>query len=131
MSLLKSMFGSLSRQAGQPGAPAQEAVVAEDQRPVVVDVPARVLTAYKTPQGLPDIRKFDVKAINDAIERHVSIMKPEEHVVAVAYVDRTGGHVAIVGKVTDKIPGDMKWTVYGTREWDGDWNAGAGVRWSI
>jgi len=134
MSLLRHLFGVFSRKPGSPGTemPTQEAKVPEEIRPIIVEENARLYTAYRTPQGLPDIRKFDVQAVNDAIEKHVAIMKPEEHVVAVAYVDKNGGHVAVVGRVkSDKIPGDLKWTVYGTNEWGGDWSVGAGARWSI
>ena len=140
MSLLRALFGTFTRKSGTaaaptiapPDAPTQEVVVPESERPVVVDIPARLYTAYKTPKGLPNIQMFDVKSINDSIERHVSAMKPGETVVAVAYVDRSGANVAVVGKVNHpKIPGELKWTVYGTREWSGDWNVGAGGRWSI
>jgi len=96
-----------------------------------VDVPARVYTAVKTESGLPDIKRFDVPAINEFIDRQFSVLKPEETVAGIALVDLTGGKLAVVGRVPDVIPGEAKWTIYALKEWSGDWNAGAAVRWSM
>lgn len=100
-----------------------------DDKPVVVDVPARVVTLSKA-TGSPDIRIFDVAAVNEAINRQVAAMKPEESTVAVAYVDRDGANVAIVGKIK-RLPGEAAWTVFATTKWNGDWNAGAAFRWAV
>lgn len=99
------------------------------ERPVVVDTPARLVTVTKA-SGAPDIQRFDVQAINASIERAMSTLKPDEKVAAVAYVDKDGASVAIVGKVKAPV-GKASWTVLGTRKWSGDWEASAAFRWAI
>ena len=101
------------------------------EMPVVVNEPARLMTVMKTEAGLPDITRFDVRAVNDAISRHMEVLKPEETVACIAHVDLKGGNVAIVGRVPDSVPGNWGWTVYTSKEWRGDWNAGAALRWSL
>jgi hypothetical protein len=98
-------------------------------RPVVVDQPARLMTVSRQ-TGAPDIRLFDVKAINDQITRHVSILKEDETVVASGFVDREGAHVAIVGKVK-QLPGDFRWTVLTVVDWNANWDIQAGFRWGL
>lgn len=98
-------------------------------KPVVVDTPARLVTVSKA-SGAPDIQRFDVAAINASIERAMTTLKPEERVAAVAYVDREGASVAIVGKIKAPL-GKASWTVLSTRKWSGDWEASAALRWSI
>ena len=100
------------------------------EKPTVVDSPARLYTAEKR-SGSPDIRKFDVGAINSAIDRQMLALPEGKTVAAIAYVDKTGANIAIVGKGPENIPGDVEWTVLGTREWNGDWQASASLRWSI
>jgi hypothetical protein len=97
--------------------------------PVVVDVPARLMTVQKQ-SGAPDFQRFDVAAINASIDRAVATLKPEERVAAVAYVDKDGASVAIVGKLNAPV-GKATWTVLGTRKWSGDWEASAALRWAI
>lgn len=97
----------------------------------MVDIPARLVTVVKTPPGQPDIRRFDVEAINDAIDRQMATLKPGETVACIAHVDVMGGNLAIVGKLPEGLPGDAKWTVYAHKRWDGEWGAGAALRWSI
>lgn len=99
------------------------------EKPTVVDSPARLVTVEKN-SGTPDIRKFDVGSINSAIDRTLRMLPEDKRVAAIAYVDKNGANVALVGKIK-KVPGDMEWTVMGTREWSGDWNASAALRWSI
>ena len=107
-------------------------VVVPEEKPVVVDVSARVKTVKKGAAGQPDLRMFDVTAINDAITRNMKTLKKDETVAAIAYVDREGAKVAIVGRVKqNKIPGKLVWTVMATREWSGDWGASAAIRWSL
>ena len=102
------------------------------EKPVVVDVPARLKTVKKGKAGQPDLQRFDVKSINDSITRNMESLKKSETVAAIAYVDREGAKVAIVGRVKQKkIPGKLVWTVMGTREWSGNWGASAAIRWSI
>lgn len=98
-------------------------------KPVVVDVPARLLTAYKM-SGSPDVQLFDSTAINASIDKHMAVLPTGKTVAAIAYVDRDGANVAIVGRIS-KVPGDLSWTVLGTRKWSGDWNASAALRWTI
>jgi hypothetical protein len=100
-----------------------------NETPVVVDVPARLVTVTKA-TGAPDIQRFDVQAINASIERAMATLKPDERVAAIAYVDREGANVAIVGKVKAPV-GKASWTILGTRRWSGDWEASAALRWSI
>lgn len=99
------------------------------ETPVVVDTPARLVTVTKA-SGAPDVQMFDAAAVNAAIDRQMGALKPGEKVAAIAYVDRDGANVAIVGKLPVKV-GTASWTVLGTRKWSGDWNASAAFRWSI
>jgi hypothetical protein len=98
-------------------------------KPVVVDVPARVVTLVKG-SGEPDIRKFDAAAINASIDRQMMLLPSDKTVAAIAYVDKSGANVAIVGRIK-KLPGSASWTVIGTRSWNGNWEASAALRWSI
>lgn len=99
------------------------------KKPVVVDKYARLMTVEKN-SGAPDIRQFDVAAVNAAIDRTMTALPKGKTVAAIAYVDRGGAHVAIVGRIP-KLPGEGSWTVIGTREWDGSWDVSAALRWSI
>ena len=100
-----------------------------NERPVIVNEPARLMTVMKA-TGSPDLRKFDVAAINAQIDRQMLALPQDKTVAAIAYVDKDGANVAIVGRIS-KIPGDASWTILGTRTWSGDWNASAALRWSI
>jgi hypothetical protein len=97
--------------------------------PVVVDSPVRLLTVQKN-SGAPDVQMFDAAAVNASIDNVMKTLPADKHVAAIAYVDKDGANVAIVGKLP-KIPGEAEWTVIGTRTWSGDWNASAAFRWSI
>ena len=99
------------------------------ERPVVVDVPARLVTVKKQ-TGAPDVQRFDVAAINAAIDRQMIALPKGKTLVAIAYVDKSGANVALVGRIK-KLPGEASWTVTGTREWSGDWAASAAFRWAI
>lgn len=101
----------------------------KEEKPAVVDVPARLMTVTKQ-SGTPDVRMFDAAAVNASIDRQMSALKPGEKVAAIAYVDKNGANVAIVGKLPVKV-GTASWTVLGTKEWSGDWQASAAFRWSI
>lgn len=97
--------------------------------PVVVDTPARLVTVAKQ-SGAPDVRVFDVAAVNASIDKAMAGLKEGERMAAVAYVDRDGASLAYVGKL--KVPvGTASWTVIGTRKWDGDWQASAAFRWAL
>ena len=100
-----------------------------EEKPVVVDIPARLLTVVKR-SGVPDVQMFDVDAVNKAIDRQMAVLPADKTVAAIAYVDRDGASVAVVGRIS-KLPGDASWTVLGTRKWTGDWQASAAFRWSI
>ena len=99
------------------------------ETPTVVDGPARLMTLVKQ-SGSPDVQMFDSAAINQAIDRQMQALPSGKTVAAIAYVDRDGANVAIVGKLK-QIPGDASWTILGTRKWNGEWNASAALRWSI
>ena len=99
------------------------------ERPVVVNAPARLLTVSKQ-SGAPDVQLFDVTAINAAIDRQMAALTSDKTVAAIAYVDRDGASVAIVGRIK-ALPGSASWTVLGTRKWSGDWQASAALRWTI
>ncbi len=102
------------------------APLAPDELPTVIDVPARLITVAKN-SGAPDLRVFDSAAINEAIDRQMVALPEGKRVAAIAYVDREGASVAIVGRLGQ----NASWTVLGTRTWSGDWNASAALRWSI
>jgi len=99
------------------------------ETPVVVDTPARLVTIAKQ-SGAPDLQRFDSAAINAQIDRQMSALPADKTVAALAYVDKDGANVAIVGRIS-KLPGDASWTVLGTRKWNGDWEASAALRWVI
>lgn len=103
--------------------------MSDPEKPVIVDVPARLVTVQKN-SGAPDLQIFDAASINSAIDRQMTILPPDKTVAAIAYVDRDGANVAIVGRIKN-LPGDASWTVMGTRRWDGNWTAAAALRWSI
>jgi hypothetical protein len=85
-----------------------------------------------TPQsGAPDVRKFDDSALNQAIDNAIRNIPADKHVVALARVDLKGAHLTIAGKIPSSIPGELDWTVYADKPWDGPFDAGLGVRWSI
>ena len=100
-----------------------------EEMPTVVDVPARLVTIAKR-SGAPDVQMFDADAVNKAIDKQMAMLPASKTVAAIAYVDRDGANVAIVGRIS-KLPGDASWTVLGTRKWSGDWQASAAFRWSI
>lgn len=97
--------------------------------PAVVDTPARLVTLQKN-AGSPDVQMFDAGAINAAIDRQMTALPEGKTVAAIAYVDRDGANVAIVGRIA-KLPGEASWTILGTRKWSGDWTASAAFRWCI
>lgn len=105
------------------------AALIRNETPTVVDQPARLITVAKQ-SGAPDLQRFDAAAINAQIDRQMAALPKDKTVAAIAYVDREGANVAIVGRIS-KVPGDASWTVLGTRKWNGDWNASAALRWSI
>jgi hypothetical protein len=91
---------------------------------------AKLLTIEKGAAGKPDIRMFDVASINDHITRSLSVLKPEEKVAFVAYADGQGVKGAIVGRL-DAGPGEMCWTVFTEKPYDGPFTWGAGVTWKF
>jgi len=100
-----------------------------EETPTIIDTPARLVTIAKR-SGAPDVQMFDADAVNKAIDKQMAMLPPNKTVAAIAYVDRDGANVAIVGRIS-KLPGDASWTVLGTRKWSGDWQASAAFRWSI
>ena len=106
--------------------------MADEQKPelpMVVDTPVRLMTVEKR-SGEPDVRAFDSAAINAAIDKQMLSLPADKTVAAIAYVDREGANLAIVGRVR-KLPGKAEWTILGTHSWSGDWQATAAFRWSI
>lgn len=82
--------------------------------------------------GAPDLRKFDAASINAAIDDAMKALPPDKHVAAFARVDLTGAHLTIVGRIPhSSIPGELDWTAYVDKPWDGPFDAGLGLRWSI
>lgn len=98
-------------------------------KPVVTNKYARLMTTRKN-SGTPDVRKFDVGSVNAAITKAMKTLPKGKTVAAIAYVDRKGANIALVGRIP-KVPGEASWTVLGTREWSGNWDVSAAVRWSI
>jgi hypothetical protein len=96
---------------------------------------AHLKTTIKGALGEPDIRRFDVKAINDSITRSMSALGKDEKVAAIAYYDKSGLKTAVVGRIKSvagkKIPGKLQWTVMNDFNEDWDWKPSAAVRWSF
>jgi hypothetical protein len=82
--------------------------------------------------GSPDHFRIERTAngVLEATDNVPGALREGEKVAAIAYVDKDGANVAIVGKLP-KVPGQAEWTVLGTRKWSGDWNVAAALRWSI
>jgi hypothetical protein len=98
---------------------------------VTPEVVAGVSTVAAGASGEPDVRKFDVASLNESITEALKTLPEGKHVAAFARVDLDGAHLTIAGHVPGKIPGDLDWTVYVDKKWTGDFDAGAGLRWSI
>ncbi len=94
-------------------------------------VAAQVLTVEKGAPGAPDVRKFDQSALNDAITAAMKALPADKSVIALARVDLSGARFTLAGRVPGKIPGELDWTVYVDKPWQGDFDAGLGVRWTI
>jgi hypothetical protein len=125
LSLLHSMFGT------GPDPKLVKAVRSEP--PVILPGEARLVTV-KPQSGAPDIRHFDAKAINDAIERNVSVLSPGKSNALLVFGDykngKLRGNAVLVGRLKKPIlGGNVQWTVYATKEWGGDVEAGAGFKW--
>lgn len=95
------------------------------------DTITRPITVAKGAPGEPDLRRFDNAAINSAIDSAMAALPSGKTVVALARVDLTGARLTIAGKVPGKIPGDLNWTVYVDKPYEGSFDAGVGIRWSI
>ena len=91
---------------------------------------AKLMTFAKGSTGEPDIRKFDISALNAEIDAAVKALG-DKNVVGLARVDLEGAHLTIVGKVPAKVPGELNWTVYVDKPWEGSFDAGVGIRWSL
>jgi hypothetical protein len=93
---------------------------------------AKIVTVQETPQGLPNVLKFDNSAINSAIDAAMKSIPADKHVVAIARVDMSGARLTIAGRIpSGTIPGELDWTVFVDKPWQGEFDAGLGVRWSI
>jgi len=104
-------------------------------KPVKTSRTAHLKTTMLGGPGEPDIRRFDVKAINDHITRNMSALGDDEKVAAIVYYDKTGLKTAVVGRVKSiagkKIPGKLQWTVMNDFNEEWDWKPSAALRWSI
>lgn len=98
---------------------------------LIVGEPSNIITIEKGVAGKPDTRMFDVASINDHITKSMGALGPSEKVAFIAYADGQGVKGAIVGRLSDGIPGDLKWTVFATRPYSGGFEWGMGLRWSI
>ena len=92
---------------------------------------AKTVVVSKGASGNPDVSKFDHSALNAAIDAAIKALPPGKHVVGFARVDMSGARLTIAGRVPGKIPGELDWTVYADKPWDGPFDAGVGLRWSI
>jgi hypothetical protein len=99
--------------------------------PLIKSDAANVITVGTPVSGQPDQRIFDVASINQHITDSLSALPPDKKVAFVAYADGEGVKGVIVGKITDKLPGEIDWTVLAEKPWNGAFQWGAGVRWSI
>jgi hypothetical protein len=114
--------------------PAQK--IPEQLMPVQVPMPLEtdhnptLTTVAQGEPGQPSIRQFSASALNDQISDAVKALG-DKTVMGLARVDLEGAHLVIVGKVPLKLPGEFNWTVYSDKPWEGSWDAGVGLRWSI
>lgn len=93
--------------------------------------PAAVVTVTPSSPGLPAVRMFDVASINKHIDSSLTALEPDKRVACVAYADGEGVKVALVGRISAGIPGELKWTVMATKPYAGTFEWNAGVKWSI
>lgn len=97
------------------------------------DIPT-VETVVKGGPGLPDVRRFSAAALNAQIDDAMKALG-SDRVALFARVDLAGAHGVLVGRipeaVAEKLPGKLSWTVYVDKPWEGDWDAGVGLRWSL
>ena len=92
---------------------------------------AKVVTVERGVAGKPDVRIFDLQAINDHITKSMSVLGPTDKVAFIAYADGQGVKGAIVGRLETEIPGELKWTLFAEKPYGGAFIWGAGVKWSI
>jgi hypothetical protein len=93
---------------------------------------ANVVTVEKGLKGEPDVRKFDVAALNESITQALAAIPQGKTVAAFGRVDLKGARLTIAGRVPSKsIPGELDWTIYVDKPWGGEFDAGIGLRWSI
>lgn len=93
---------------------------------------AKVVTVEQTPQGLPNVMRFDNTAINNAIDAAMKTVPADKRVVGIARVDMSGAHLTIAGRIpSGSLPGQFEWTLFADKPWDGPFDAGLGVRWSL
>jgi len=113
----------------------------EAERAAVLNAPAPVvqqevsLVTVEPRSGEPDVRHFDTKAINDYIEKAMTVLPADKTLAAIVWGDVTKGknpraNISVVGrKKSPVLGGKVEWTVYGHAEWHGDLGAGAAVKW--
>jgi hypothetical protein len=96
-----------------------------------LDALPTVVTVAKGAPGSPDVRKFSLSDLNAAIDDAIKTLPADKHVVAFARADLSGARLTIAGKVPGKHPGELDWTIYVDKPWEGDVTAGAAIRWTI
>src|SRR5512147_2677037 len=94
------------------------------------DTLTRPVVVAKGLAGEPDLKKFDSSAINKAINDAMASIPAGKTVAAFARVDLTGARLVVAGKIPAKIPGELNWTVYVDKPWEGSFDAGVGLRWA-
>lgn len=86
------------------------------------------LKNYSLPSG-QQIRAFSDPQLQNAIEKAMSTLGPDQHVASIAHFDLNGASLSIVAKV----PGTDKVTIMAAayKEWKGDLKAEAEVRFAL
>ena len=75
-------------------------------------------------KGRP-IRRFADSGIQDAIDRQLETMPKDVHGAAIAYADRDGARVAVMGR-----KGRLGWTVVADKPWSGRLELEAAIRYT-
>jgi hypothetical protein len=72
-----------------------------------------------------ELRLFDNASIQEAVDRELAALPPEAHGAVLAYADENKARLAVVARLA------AGWSLVATveRDWDGDWDGSAQVRW--
>jgi hypothetical protein len=73
-----------------------------------------------------ELRLFDNAAIQEAVNRELAALPDDAHGAVLAYADKDKARMAIVARL------GAGWSLVTTveREWTGDWDGSAQIRWA-